>query len=319
MHDAYKSDATNWIVPHAILPTMVTSQTIEHDTASRVVSATGHESYNVTENRWVTSLKRQSPIVQPAIFLAYAKRHIMTDDVPAQITLYPGSTDIETSHWGFLAPTLWHAGLIWRDYEMVVFDLTPIELRIWCTFTDRGAFESWRHHELVIERCAEILASKIDVFETVTPWARHDKRCDCDQTTEFVLRGHGFGNRKSVLVCCDCLGYIPNYRVLELAEDCYTQLQLWAIVYGHVYDIWMLTAGLEDWALNELQSPVSETNSSGRELALLLENQLKKRVWYDHFTHTDERGNSCPSCDRPCGPAKWSTKKLACSECQIVY
>ncbi|MCA9213565.1 MAG: DUF2310 family Zn-ribbon-containing protein [Planctomycetales bacterium] len=243
----------------------------------------------------------------------------MTGDVPAQITLYPPSTDIEGSGWRLLAPTLWHAGLIWYHYEMVVFDLTPIELRIWCTFTDRHAFESWRQHELIIKRCEGILVSQIDVVETVTPWARHDGRCTCNESTEFVLVGHGFGNNKSVLYCCDCLGYIPNYHTSELVGNTYGKMQSWALASGHVYDIWMLTDDLEDWALNELRSPKSEINSSGRLIAQLIGNHIKKPVWYLLFAHSGTRTNVCPSCGLRCGPAKWNAKKLACHACQIVY
>ncbi len=244
---------------------------------------------------------------------------MVTDDVPAQITLYPPSTDVETSHWGALAPTLWHAGLIWHDYEMVAFDLDPIELRIWCTFTDRHAFESWRRHDLVAERCPEILASKIDVEEIVTPWARHDKQCTCDESTALGLNGHGFGNRKSVLFCCDCLGCYANYRTSDLTGDVYPQLLSWALVSGHVYDVWMLTADLEHWALNELQSANSELNSSGRELARQIGESTGKQVWYCLFVPSDARTSVCPSCHGKCDHPKWSEKRFACRECGLVY
>lgn len=243
----------------------------------------------------------------------------MIDDVPAQITLYPPTTDVETGLWSLLAPTLWHSGLIWHDYEMAVFDLTPVELRIWCTFTDRHAFQSWRHDQLVAERCAEILASKIDVTETITPWSRHDSLCTCERSTGLVLNGHGFGNRKSVLFCCDCLGYYPNYRVLELLGDAYAQLQSWALVSGHVYDIWMLTANLERWALRELQSVHSELNSTGRELAEQVRVRTERQVWYFLFVEHDARTNICPSCHRICEHPKWCPKIFACHECEVVY
>ena len=243
----------------------------------------------------------------------------MTDDVPAQITLYPPCTDIETTHWGSLAPTLWHAGLIWREFEQVAFDLTPVELRIWCTFTDRHAFSSWRHNELVAKRCPELIASTIDVVETVTPWARHDKRCDCVESSAFALNGHGFGIRKSVLYCCDCLGYYPNYDTLEKAGDIYAQLQSWALIFGHVYDIWMHTADLEKWALNELQSSTSEINSSGREFARLIGDRIDKQVWYNLFVQNEARTNVCPACNRECVHAKWSQKRFLCHDCNLVY
>lgn len=243
----------------------------------------------------------------------------MTDDVPAQITIFPPSSDIETSYWGSLAPTLWHAGLIWRDYEQVAFNLNPVELRIWCTFTDREAFNAWRQHELVAKRCPEILASKIEVTETTTPWARHDERCTCEESSAFGLNGHGFGNRKSVLYCCDCLGYFPNHRTLELIGNIYGQLHSWALISGHVYDIWMLTADLENWALNELRSPTSELNSSRREFARLVRERTGKQVWYCLFVQSDAKTDVCPACNRQCTPAKWSHKRFVCYDCNLVY
>ncbi len=243
----------------------------------------------------------------------------MTDDVPAQITLYPPSTDVETSYWGYLAPVLWHAGLIWYDYEQVVIDTAPVELRLWCTFTDRHAFDTWRKHELVMKRCPEILASRIDVIEILTPWARHDRLCRCDESSAIVLYGHGFGNRKSVLYCCDCLGYYPNYRISNLIGETEAQLRSWALVSGHVYDIWMLTSELEYWALNELQSANSELNSSGRELARHLSDRLNKPAWYFLFVQSDLRSNRCPFCNAKCQHAKWSLKTFLCDACGLAY
>ena len=243
----------------------------------------------------------------------------MTDDVPAQITLYPPTTDIETSHWGFLAPTLWHAGLIWRDYEQVVFDLPQIKLRIWCTFTDRHAFESWPAHHAVREGCREILATSFDVVETITPFARHDPRCRCDESTSLILTGHGFGNRKSVLTCCDCLGYYPNYRTQALVDTIYSRLQSWALVSGHVYQTWLLTTVLEDWALDELQLPDSELNHTGRKLAQRICERIGKPVWYFLFVPSETRTPVCPSCGAECEQPGWSQKRFTCATCRLVF
>jgi hypothetical protein len=243
----------------------------------------------------------------------------MSDEVPAQITLYPPSTDVECSCWDNLAPTLWHSGLIWHDYEQVVFESKPVELRLWCTFTDRYAFNTWREHELVMTRCPEILASRIEAVEVLTPWDRHDKLCKCNESSELVLRNHGFGNRKSVLYCCDCLGYYPNYRTSELAGDIDPRMQTWALIFGHVHKIWLLTNELEAWAFNELQSPGSELNSAGRALARELTQRLGKSVWYDLFAPVDSRTNVCPSCQRECSHPEWSNKRFVCILCGLVY
>ncbi len=244
---------------------------------------------------------------------------VMTDDIPAQITLFPPNTDLETTHWGSLAPTLWHAGLIWHDYEQVAFDLPQPELRIWCTFTDRHAFDTWRTHERVVSHCSEILKTSIHVTEIVTPWERHDHICRCNDSTVLVLTGHGFGNRKSNILCCDCLGYYPNYRINELLGDHASRLHSWSLVYGHVYDIWMLTADLETWALNELQAPTSQINRSGLECTRLIEHQLEKPVWYNIFVESDSRIDMCPSCSTICDHPKWSKKRFVCDRCRLVY
>jgi hypothetical protein len=243
----------------------------------------------------------------------------MTDDVPAQITLYPPSTDIEISHWGSLAPTLWHSGLIWHDYEQVAIELPQPELRIWCTFTDRYAFQSWREHSLVIERCSELLGTHIVVVETITPWDRHDRVCNCDDSSALILMGHGFGNRKAIIFCCDCLGYYPNYRTSELLGQIAPDLQAWALVSGHVYDIWMLTADLESWALNELQSPNSNLNTSGQSFSQAINALTDKPTWYYIFVESGRRNRDCPSCRQACGHPKWSNKRFVCRECQLVY
>lgn len=243
----------------------------------------------------------------------------MTDDVPAQITLFPPGTDLETTHWSFLAPTLWHAGLIWHEYKQVVFSLQQPELRIWCTFTDRRAYDTWQTHELVVKRYSEILTSPIQVCEMVTPWERHDRICQCDNSTALFVVGHGFGNQKSNVYCCDCLGYYPNYRINELLGDHVSKLYSWALVYGHVYDIWMLTADLEIWALNELQSADSQINISGRACAQLIEQKLEKSVWYFLFIESESRTDVCPSCLRTADHSKWSKKRFICDRCRLVY
>lgn len=227
-------------------------------------------------------------------------------DVPAQITLYPPTTDVETSHWVGLAPTLWHAGLIWRDYEQVVFDLASIELRILCTFTDRHAFASWQHHAFVNARCPEVLASPIDLVEVRTPLARHDPACTCDSSSALILTGHGFGNRKFVLTCTDCLGYYPNYRVLALLETMYASLQSWSLVFGHVFDIWKQTSDLEEWALNELQAVDSELNTAGQMFAKQIRERTGRPTWYFLFVPAESRTAACPCCHDACTHPRWS-------------
>jgi len=243
----------------------------------------------------------------------------MTDDVPAQSTLYPPNTDIETNRWGDLAPTLWHAGLIWYGYEQVAFALPQPELRIWCTFTDRHAFDTWRSHESVIARCAGILAAPFDICEIVTPYERHDHICRCDKSTALTVVGHGLGNRKANLYCCDCAGYYPNYRAAELLGDITPRLQTWALAYGHVCDIWMLISDLEEWALNELTNSTSEINKSGVACARLIEQRLSKPVWYNIFVESESRTNVCPSCATICDHPQWNAKRFACDRCRLVY
>lgn len=243
----------------------------------------------------------------------------MTDDVPAQITILTPTTDVETTHWGRLAPTLWHAGLIWSRYEQVAFELPQPELRIWCTFTDRVAFDTWRSNSLVIERCSELLATPIQVTETVAPWDRHDHICVCKDSSAFILMGHGFGYRQAILFCCDCLGYYPNYRTFELVGDLLPTLHSWALIYGHVSDIWMLSGDLELWASNELQSPTSQLNKQGRKYAKQIHRLIKRPVWYYLFVESDKRTSTCPSCGINGKCPDWNRTKYACEMCSCVY
>ncbi len=243
----------------------------------------------------------------------------MSDDVPVQITLFPPTTDVETSHWGQLAPTLWHAGLIWRHYQQVAFSMLKPELRIWCTFTDHHAFNTWQQHPLVVERCGETLRSEIHIDVALTPFERHDRICRCQDSSELILRGHGFGFQGGVLWCCDCLGYYPNYRTITLLGDLAPRLQTWALTFGHVYKIWMQTSELESWASNELQSAGSTLNASGRSHAREASERTGKTVWYDHFVEQAHRTPTCPCCGKECTQPSWSATRLTCCDCRVSY
>ena len=218
-----------------------------------------------------------------------------------------------------LAPTLWHAGLIWQRYEQVVFDLPRPELRIWCTFTDRHALTNWRDHRLVIERCSDLLETSILVDEVLTPWDRYDHACNCDDSSSLIFTGHGFGNDNVVLYCCDCLGYYPNHRASELVGATSARLQSWALTHSHVYDIWLLSGDLETWASNELQNPESELNTSGREHAKQIHRLTNKDVWYHHFIDNVPQIFECPSCGKGCSRPEWIERRSVCQTCQTIY
>ena len=242
----------------------------------------------------------------------------MTSDVPVQISLFPDSTDVETSHWGLLASELWHAGLIWPQYKQVVFPTSPPQLRVWCTFTDRHSFETWRTHPTIRERCAELLETRIEVVEVVTPWARHDAACECASSAALAIMGHGGGFRKAIVYCVDCVGYIPNHRLKVLADANYGALLTWGRAYGHVHSLWMLTAELEQCASRELQTFDSELNVSGRNHAARLSENTNKPVWYSHFLERDARSH-CPGCGSEPKTAPGSIKRLACPDCLLLF
>lgn len=242
----------------------------------------------------------------------------MTDDVPVQITLYPPTTDVETTPWCSLAPTLWHAGLIWHDYRQMAFELPPPELRVWCTFTDREAFATWRDHPLVKRRCSDLLSTPIHVVEVVSPLDRHHHICACADSSNLVLMGHGFGHRQAFLFCGNCDGYFPDHRAMDLLGEMTPSVKSWALAYGHVCDIWLVTsARLEPWASNELQSLASEINSVGRDYAEKISLRTNKTVWYSLFVESDRRTDKCPACGKK--SSRWSAKRLACRECKVVY
>jgi len=218
-----------------------------------------------------------------------------------------------------LAPTLYHAGLIWHNYEQIVYNTDKPELRIWCIFTDRNAFENWRSNSFVKKHCSDILSSAIDIAVTVTPMEKHENVCRCINSAGLILRGHGFGNKKASVYCGDCSGYYPGYRVKELFGDLSTQAEVWSLISGHVYDIWMLTGELEEWAVNELSEPSSDLNKSGLQYASQLGKLIKKTVWYYLFTPDEDTTENCPICKSVCNKSKWDGPKFLCKRCKIVY
>lgn len=242
-----------------------------------------------------------------------------TDDVPAQIVLHPPTADVECSVWGFLASTLYHEGLIWRDYEQIIEDHDGPKLRIWCTFTDHEAFKSWRSNATIKERFADVLSTSIEVSVIETPWAKHDKICRCGDSSSLILRGHGFGNNKAIIYCGDCAGYYPKHRVQNLAGDFSAKIESWSLVAGHVYHIWLLTAELEDWAFDELIDPAGTVNSAGLNYAHELSKHLGKPVWYYLFVPIERKNASCPKCQSVCGEAKCKGPTFQCDPCHLVY
>ena len=242
-----------------------------------------------------------------------------TDDVPAQLVLHPPTTDVECSTWGSLAPTLYHEGLIWRDYEQTVEDRGGPKLRIWCTFTDRHAFESWRSNPTIKEQFADILTAPIEVSVIATPWAKHEDTCRCADSPDLILRGHGFGNNKAIIYCGNCAGYYPKYRVQNLFGDLAPKIESWSLIAWHIYHIWLLTAELEDWAFRELTDPDGAINSAGLQYAHQLSQCLGKTVWYYLFVPTEHVADICPKCKSKCDESQLKGPAFTCRKCCLVY
>ena len=243
----------------------------------------------------------------------------MTDDIPVEIVLHPPTTDLESSIWGSLAASLYHEGLIWRDFQQTLDSGPPPFLRVCCTFTDLHAFESWRSNRAIKDAFAQVLATGIDVSIIQSPWAKHERRCTCADSSQFILRGHGFGANKAVIFCGHCQGYYPRYRVQELLGEAEPGIETWARVTGHVYQIWLLTGELEDWALNELTNPTSATNVAGLKHAHDISAQLGKPVWHYMFVSKDKVCDNCARCGARSEPSLFAGPSYVCQRCRLIY
>lgn len=243
----------------------------------------------------------------------------MNTDVPAEILLEPPTTDIWCSPWGLLAGSLYQHGLIWRQYEQAIVCESLPQLRLTCTFTDQHAYDTWQSHPSISTEFSDVLRGRVHVSRIATPCDRHEEVCGCNNSSEFILRGHGFGHSKAVLYCVDCLGYIPRYRVQNRFGAIDAPLESWAVISSRVYDIWLATSTLEDWASTQLSDPASEINVAGLSFATKLSNTVRKPFWYYLFVPYDDVTSKCPKCGGESMRSVYSGPSFQCDACRIVY
>ena len=141
----------------------------------------------------------------------------------------------------------------------------------------------------------------------------NDTVCGCVTPSALIVRTGTFIPDMGGLYCPFCNSYVPPYRFpMGLAVNDWRRLS------GNVYEIWLASGVLEDWALKELSNFDSELNRSGRDLARTTSETLGIEVYFELFTEESSLP-ACPNCQREGSPLHPDLMWHVCKECGIAY
>lgn len=216
-----------------------------------------------------------------------------------------------------LSTAMLSAGLIHeepRDLRRV--PKSPRILELVCTFVDGTAARTWRRHPKLRSTLAELaprLASgpRVRRYRDVIFDYDHVGTCRCAAPSWLVLDAPCLVEHGSPLVCGDCHERLPSYAIGS-EVGCHS----WAYVYARVYEIWIHSGTLEEWALGELRDRASETNKTAVRVARRTARHYGVAVLPRVFTEGDQA--LCPWCGRIGVTLGWRSL-VHCRRCRIVY
>lgn len=165
--------------------------------------------------------------------------------------------------------------------------------------------------------------------------------CRCKSPSWYVLFTN-FATENSPLLCGDCGGYVPLYRIpkpcssldekeyeLKTIQD-YSLIREWELNYQYCDNLQMDCGFAQRWGQRQLSDVRSGLSCSGRDLARSLESRLNAPVYYYLYnykktTYKADITRPCPVCkgawflsDDSSGADNESLFRFKCDDCRLV-
>lgn len=146
-------------------------------------------------------------------------------------------------------------------------------------------------------------------------------RDDCatgKEARHYVLCIHPHLRDLSPICCGHCRGNIPYYLLPKLSENTTKELTSWETNYAAYDKLFYVTGIGEISAHKMLSNTSSRLNQKGLSVCQMLENELKKPVYYYLYRFYGKHPPKCPICGRDWKQKEGSLFDYKCDECKIV-
>lgn len=139
-----------------------------------------------------------------------------------------------------------------------------------------------------------------------------------NEASNYVLQIHPYLRDLSPICCGHCKGNIPYYLLPRLSENTTRELTSWETNYA-AYDKLFYVTGIGEISAHKMLSNMSSRlNQKGLSVCRMLENELKKPVYYYLYRFYGKQPSKCPICGRDWKQKEGSLFDYQCDECRIV-
>lgn len=191
-------------------------------------------------------------------------------------------------------------------------------LYLTCIFHDNNSLLQWEKDKDIrkwwIRKLKTFLTRRPKIIKFTDVIAEVDgvHTCSCTKSSSFILYGRGI-EKYSSLICGDCMGHVPQYRTKGNIA-----IESWSRIYERIYDIWLASGILENWAFDEMRNYDSELNCLGRKLREQISNTYKAPCYYVLFTHEEDL-SVCPNCKASLTDSRWKSPNKICRRCNLAF
>lgn len=120
--------------------------------------------------------------------------------------------------------------------------------------------------------------------------------CGCNNSS-FILQGD---YKESPVVCADCEGAVPLYRLPKIRNSVeHADVLWWYNDYNNINDLW-ISDHMNRFTYKQLNNPNSQLAKNGRKICAAYEKATGKpfyyKLFYDDITRKKPVPNNCPLC-----------------------
>lgn len=136
--------------------------------------------------------------------------------------------------------------------------------------------------------------------------------CDCASIEKLLLV---YTMSANPIHCFTCKGQVDPER-LGLTEREVALVEVWDKQFSSLYDLWIASGDLEEWAKAQLLLANGQVNVDGLRATRALSQRVPTYYWWFHDTD-DELPASCPSCGGALDDSSRHGERQ-CEACQII-
>ena len=93
----------------------------------------------------------------------------------------------------------------------------------------------------------------------------------------------------------------------------------WLRLHSHVYQIWLASGTLEEWAKNELEDYDSALNKDARGLLKDLRKHYGAEAYFSIHVEEPDACKTCPRCGSKGSSSPWRKPNRVCRKCRLAF